>query len=97
MKWQLADEGNGTLALEVNRPAKAVHVWTADAPTRDFRDAQWSKQPVALTPGSGRASAVVEKPPSGYRAFMGEVVLSASTGQEYKLSTQVHVVPDDAP
>jgi PhoPQ-activated pathogenicity-related protein len=97
MDWQLAGEGNGTLALEVNRPAKAVHVWTADASTRDFRDAQWRKQPVALTPGSSRAAAVVEKPPSGYRAFLGEVVLSASTGQEYKLSTQVQVVPDDAP
>jgi len=39
----------------------------------------------------------VEKPPSGYRAFRGEVVLTASTGQEDKLSTQVRVVPDDAP
>jgi len=35
-------------------------------------------------------------PTSGYRAFMGEVVLTSSTGHEYKLSTQVQVVPDDA-
>jgi PhoPQ-activated pathogenicity-related protein len=97
MEWQMAGEGNGTLALEVNRPAKAVHVWTADAPTRDFRASQWSERTVALTPGSSRAAAAVERPPSGYRAFLGEVVLTASTGHEYKLSTQVQVVPDDAP
>jgi PhoPQ-activated pathogenicity-related protein len=97
MEWQMAGEGNGTLALKVNRQAKAVHVWTANSPTRDFRDSQWSKQTVAIQPGSSWASAAVEKPTSGYRAFMGEVVLTASTGHEYTLSTQVHVVPDDAP
>jgi PhoPQ-activated pathogenicity-related protein len=97
MEWQMAGDGNGKLALRVNRPTKAVHVWTADAPTRDFRDAKWSEQTVAITPGSSWASAAVEKPTSGYRAFMGEVVLTASTGHDYKLSTQVHVVSDDAP
>jgi PhoPQ-activated pathogenicity-related protein len=97
MEWQMTADGNGTLALEVNRHAKAVYVWTADAPARDFRDAKWSKQPVALTLGSSRAAAEVEKPTSGYRAFLGEVVLTASTGHDYKLSTQVQVVPDDAP
>jgi len=97
LEWQMAGDGNGKLTLKVNRQAKAVHVWTAEAPTRDFRDSKWGKQTVAITPGSSWASAEVEKPASGYRAFMGEVVLTSSTGHEYKLSTQVHVVPDDAP
>jgi PhoPQ-activated pathogenicity-related protein len=96
VEWQMASEGNGKVALKVNRPAQAVHVWTADSPTRDFRDAPWRKQAVAIKPGSRWASAEVEKPISGYRAFLGEVVLTASTGHEYKLSTQVHVVPEDA-
>ena len=38
-----------------------------------------------------------ERSASGYRAFMGEVVLTSSTGHEYKLSTQVQVVPDEVP
>jgi hypothetical protein len=83
--------------LKVNRQAKAVHVWTADSTTRDFRDSKWGKQTLGIKPGSSWASAEVGKPTSGYRAFMGEVVLTSSTGHEYKLSTQVQVVPDDAP
>ena len=35
------------------------------------------------------------QPASGYRAFMGEVTLTNSFGHEYRLSTQVQVVPDE--
>ena len=38
----------------------------------------------------------MEKPATGYRAFMGEVILTNRFGHEFKLSTQVQVVPDEA-
>ena len=40
------------------------------------------------------ASAEVEKPETGYRAYLGEVTLTSPTGQEYKLSTEARVTPD---
>jgi PhoPQ-activated pathogenicity-related protein len=94
MEWHLADDGAGLFKVQVNRPAKAMHLWTAESPTRDFRKAEWLVQRLKIQPGSSQASANIERPAGGYRAFMGEVVLGSSTGHEYKLSTQVQVLPD---
>jgi PhoPQ-activated pathogenicity-related protein len=95
MEWQMADEGPGRLKIKVDRPATAIHLWTADSVTRDFRQAKWNKQALEIKPGSSQASAAIDKPAKGYRAFMGEVVLKSSTGHEYKLSTPVQVIPDE--
>ncbi len=92
MKWQMTEDGE--MRVRVNRQAKAIHLWTAVSPTRDFRKAEWKSQTLVVKPGSSHASAEIETPASGYRAFMGEVVLKSSTGHEYKLSTQVKVLPD---
>jgi PhoPQ-activated pathogenicity-related protein len=95
MEWQLAHDDQGLLRLKVDRPAKAFHVWTAESATRDFRKAEWSYRALDIRPSSSQVSVAVDKPISGYRAFMGEVVLTSSTGHEYKLSTQVQVLPDE--
>jgi PhoPQ-activated pathogenicity-related protein len=95
MDWRMAADGHGLMRVTVDRPAKAMHLWTADSATRDFRRAKWSRQTLDIAPGSSMASAEIDPPASGYRAFMGEVVLSTSSGHEYKLSTQVQVLPDD--
>jgi hypothetical protein len=81
--------------VKVNRSAKAIRLWTADSTDRDFRNDRWSNKELEIKPGSSVAEADVPKPESGYRAFMGEVILTNSLGHEYKLSTQVQVVPDD--
>jgi PhoPQ-activated pathogenicity-related protein len=95
MEWQLAHDDQGLLTVKVDRPMKAIHVWMADSATRGFRKAEWNYRTLDIRPGSSEVSVEVEKPASGYRAFMGEVVLISSTGHEYKLSTQVQVLPND--
>jgi PhoPQ-activated pathogenicity-related protein len=95
MEWKLSAEGTPHLHVKVNRNAKAIHLWTADSTDRDFRNDRWTSKDLEVKPGSAIADADIEKPASGYRAFMGEVVLTNSLGHEYKLSTQVQVVPDD--
>jgi hypothetical protein len=50
-----------------------------------------------VKPGSAIADTDVEKPATGYRAFMGEVTLTNRFGHEFRLSTQVQVVPDAVP
>jgi PhoPQ-activated pathogenicity-related protein len=95
MEWQVTDDCKGKLTVKVNRQAKAIHLWKADSTTRDFRKAKWSYQTLNIKPGISEASVKVDKPGTGYRAFMCEVVLTASTGHEYKFSTQVQVVPDE--
>lgn len=94
MEWSARADDKPRLHVKVNRNAKAIRLWMADSSDRDFRDEKWSSRKVEIKPGSSIADIEVEKPSNGYRAFMGEVVLTSSTGHEYKLSTQVQVVPD---
>jgi PhoPQ-activated pathogenicity-related protein len=92
MNWDIKE---GKLALKVDRPAKAALLWTADSTDRDFRNDQWTSRPLSVESGSSRASAEIQKPETGYRAYLGEVTLSAPTGHEYKLSTEARVTPDN--
>jgi len=95
MEWKLNDGGTPHLNVKVNRTAKTIRLWTADSTDRDFRNDKWSSKDLEIKPGSAIADADIEKPATGYRAFMGEVILTNSRGHEYKLSTQVQVVPDE--
>ena len=95
VEWKLTAGEKPHLNVHVNRAAKSIRLWTADSPDRDFRNDKWSSQELEVKPGSALADADVAKPASGYRAFMGEVVLTNRFGREYKLSTQVQVVPDE--
>jgi len=95
MEWTLKAGEKPSLNVKVNRPAKAIRVWTVDSKDRDFRDDKWASKELEVKRGSSIADTEIEKPTNGYRAFMGEVVLTNSLGHEYKLSTQVQVVPDD--
>ncbi len=95
MEWKLSNGGTPHMHVKVNRAAKSIRLWTADSIDRDFRNDKWSSKELEVKPGSSIADTDVEKPASGYRAFMGEVVLTNSFGHEYNLSTQVQVVPDD--
>lgn len=95
MDWQLSAAGPGAVTVKVSQPAKAACLWTADSPIRDFRKAKWTNRVLALQKGGQTVSAEIAAPATGYRAFMAEVTLTAASGQDYKLSTQVQVIPDD--
>lgn len=97
VEWKMTAGDQPRLDMHVNRSAKAIRLWTADSADRDFRNDKWSSKELEVKPGSARADTGVEKPASGYRAFMGEVILTNRFGHEYKLSTQVQVVPDVVP
>ena len=95
MEWKLSAGDKPHLNVHVNRNAKSIRLWTADSTDRDIRNDRWSSQNLEVKPGSAIADADIEKPATGYRAFMGEVILTNRFGHEYKLSTQVQVVPDE--
>jgi len=97
MEWDLKDsqKTGAELTVKVNQPAKAIRLWTADAEARDFRKSQWSSRELEVKSGSSRAAATVTMPEKGHRAYLAEVVLTSSTGDEYKLSTEARVTPDD--
>jgi PhoPQ-activated pathogenicity-related protein len=95
LDWAIHDGASPHLHVKVNRPAKAIRLWSAQSTDRDFRDDRWSSKDLPIRAGSAAADATVDRPATGYRAFMGEVTLTNSLGSEYKLSTPVQVLPDN--
>jgi PhoPQ-activated pathogenicity-related protein len=97
LTWQFnpETEGKADFSLRVNQPAKKVRLWTADSEVRDMRRAKWTSRDLEIQSGSSQAHAQIPRRDAGYRAYLGEVVLTSPTGHDYKLSTEARVTPDD--
>ena len=95
LSWTFTDGGSHIeLAWRSDRRPAAVQVWTASAPTRDFRDARWSPTLVELndsTTAGGAFRFRLPRPASGYVALFGEAQFNDPLTPFY-LSTTVHVV-----
>jgi PhoPQ-activated pathogenicity-related protein len=98
MKWQFTGGALDAPTVEValTPAAKTFRLWTADSPDRDLRNDKWSATELKSNPGK-QVSTRIEKPASGYRAYLVEAELTATTGHTYKLSTEARVTPDGAP
>jgi PhoPQ-activated pathogenicity-related protein len=89
LSWRHTDAG-GKFQLSVTSDVtpKAVRLWSADAPTRDFRKATWKNQ----TLKAGRSlTAQVEAPARGCRVFLAECEYEQD-GLRYTLCTQLRIV-----
>ena len=98
MTWQFGKEttNTATIMVNLNQPAKAFRLWTSTAEERDFRKAQWSSTP--LTPSSPtNVIAIIERPSSGFEAYLVEAEMTNAAGHSYQLSTEARVIPDGPP
>jgi PhoPQ-activated pathogenicity-related protein len=66
-----------------------VRQWTAWAPTRDFREAQWTSR--ELRPHEGKYTGRVAYPNEGFAAMFAEVVYEIE-GRQMPLSSSVNIV-----
>jgi PhoPQ-activated pathogenicity-related protein len=90
LTWKHGEkDGKYTLTATSNPAPKAARLWSADAPTRDFRKSEWKQQPVKL--GGGTAFSQVTAPESGCRVFFVECEYDLD-GLRYFLSTQLRIV-----
>lgn len=90
--WDYAEKDGG-LELSIKsdiRPA-SVSVWTAEAPTRDFREAVWQESKIPFNSSSSGYSYILKKPEQGYVAVFGEAVYRAD-GKDFFLSTNVRIL-----
>jgi PhoPQ-activated pathogenicity-related protein len=90
LTWRHDDAaGKARLTVRAAPAPKGARLWVAEAPTRDFRKAQWVERPV--TREGGRVVGAVAPPAKGYVAFYAE--LDYAVGDlPYHLSTQVRVL-----
>ncbi len=94
--WTKAGAESPALEMSVTPAAKTFRLWTASSPDRDLRNDRWSGVEVPSNPGR-KATATIERPAEGYRAYLMEAEFTTKTGHTYKLSTEARVTPDVAP
>lgn len=95
LRWQF-EEGEDALSLTVRSDLEPdrVRTWTARAPTRDFREAEWTSHPCeALGEDAWRCH--LARPEEGYAALFAELVYPGVFLLPLHLSTQVRVVGGD--
>ena len=83
----------GSADASINPPAKSIRLFSCDSRDRDFRDDLWVNRTLQAR-SSRQAVGRVQMPPNGYRAYLVECLMSSPLGFEYKLSTEVRVIPD---
>lgn len=89
LDWQFSDEpGKVRLKVRTSQQPERVSVWLAESPTRDFRDAKWSSQPMSSN-GDGHEFVLPLKA-DGMQALFGEAVFSTDRAP-YFLSTNVKI------
>jgi PhoPQ-activated pathogenicity-related protein len=98
MTWEFKSESPESASVTVNlsQPAQGFKLWTAVSTNRDFRASIWSSANLAV-PSQTHVTAKVERPETGFRAYLVEAEMKASTGDDYKLSTEARVIPDGPP
>jgi PhoPQ-activated pathogenicity-related protein len=98
MTWKFKSDSpeSATVTVNLSRPAQGFKLWTAVSTNRDFRDSTWSSADLTA-PSQTHVTAKVERPETGFRAYLVEAEMKASTGDDYKLSTEARVIPDGPP
>lgn len=85
LTWSLQEMPDAlVLTIRPGAAPRRVGVWTATAPTRDFRGASWRRQEVRVR--NGRYAFTLARPRNGYQAAIGEVTYAGDTGT-FRLST----------
>jgi len=93
LKWDYITAGGDIplkLTVSPGEEAAVVHLWTAESPTRDFRQAKWTSR-VLPRDEHGTATTKLTPPAEGYRAAFAEVVYAHDKVPFY-LSTTIRVL-----
>ena len=96
LTWQRTGEESPTLTVSSSTAAKAFRLWTANSPDRDLRNDRWASVEIPANPGR-TATTKIERPATGYRAYLVEAEFTTKSGHTYKLSTEARVTPDAKP
>ncbi|MBO0696935.1 MAG: hypothetical protein J2P46_00945, partial [Zavarzinella sp.] len=85
MSWKHEDAGERMkLTVKADPAPKAVRLWVADNPTRDFRKARWTERAAPLDKGT--VTGEVERPKEGWRTFFAECEFETKAGERYYLT-----------
>ncbi|MFC4307821.1 PhoPQ-activated pathogenicity-related family protein [Steroidobacter flavus] len=84
-----------TLAVESDRPARRVLLWSARSPTLDFREAHWSSHSCTRSSKGHRCSE--RRPDRGYAAAYAETFFRDEDGPAFSTTTTVCIFDRQTP
>lgn len=87
--WLFEDKADLKLGITSDVAPKRVQQWTATAPTRDFRKAQWVCKELEFV--GGQYVGHLPHPATGYAAMYGEAMYDMD-GKEVPMSTTIQVI-----
>ncbi|MEP0842441.1 MAG: hypothetical protein HRF43_06985 [Phycisphaerae bacterium] len=88
--WEFTPtDGGMKLTVKSDPKPQRVDVWTAAAPTRDFREARW--KPQTIEPTEGVYAYTLPRPAKGYAAFFAEGYYEIQ-GRSLFLSTTLRIL-----
>jgi len=95
LKWSFNDvDATTKLNVSSDTPVSKLQIWTATAPTMDFRDSQWT---ITGDGQSGKDFSLNLHSKSGVNtAYFGELVFHEGTDDQFSLSTNVKVLRNGA-
>lgn len=96
LQWEFQTAPSSEVRVASEAPLRRLRLWEASSADRDFRNDQWTVHR-EIQPEGTRTVLNLAAPERGYRAYMIEAVLTTTTGHEYRLSTEVKVLPETTP
>lgn len=97
--WKV--QGDGSIRVQTETKPREANLWQATNPkARDFRFDYVGpiyKKSTLAPQADGAYVAKVDKPEKGWTAFFAELVFDSGDTELYKMTTQVHIVPDVLP
>ena len=91
LKWSYSEDGQShKLRVESDTQVSRLHLWSASAPTLDFRESKWTT--VRQQP-TGREFVIDLAPPrESHVAYFGELVFNESQDDQFSLSTNIKLI-----
>jgi PhoPQ-activated pathogenicity-related protein len=87
VQWEQSNSGDELkLVMTSDAPAVRAQLWSAESPSRDFREARWGPRPLELR--EDRYTGALAVPAAGHVAFYGELQFELK-GLVYSLTTHV--------
>jgi len=95
VKWSYSNGGDShTLKVNSDTPVSKLQLWTATAPTMDFRDSKWT----TIRDVAGSREFAVDLPRAGdsHVAYFGELIFNEGRDDQFSLSTNIKVIRSNA-
>lgn len=95
LKWSFNEAGDSNkLKIDSDTPISKLQLWSATAPTMDFRDSKWT----TIKEQAGGRELVVDltRPSDSHVAYFAELIFNDGRDDQFSLSTNIKVIRNNS-